>query len=186
VFFGPPRSTPKSPVPMWDWRAFRELTMVDSERDAATGERRIILRPNSSLTPHQAGLLLAAVAVVMAGIAGGFAALGLWMVLPFSGAEWLLLVYGFWVSFRSCAVREVITITEATVRVEKGRGKPEETHSFQRAWVSLDWAKPEIKGHPSRLSLRLHGKKIEVGRFLVESEREALARELQQILFDRS
>jgi uncharacterized membrane protein len=37
-------------------------------------------------------------------------------------------------------------------------------------------------GHPSRLSFRLHGKHIEIGRFLAESEREALARELQQIL----
>jgi uncharacterized membrane protein len=165
---------------------FRELDMVDSEQDAATGARRITLRPNTSLTSRQAGLLLAVIGLVMAGIAGGFAGLGLWLVLPFSGAEWLLLVYGFWLSFRSGAVTEVITITEATVLVEKGRGRPEQTYRFQRAWVSLDWAKPEIKGHPSRLSFRLHGKRIEVGRFLVESERVALARELQQILLDRN
>jgi len=131
-------------------------------------------------------MFMVAAGVIMAGIAGGFAALGLWLVLPFSGAEWLLLAYGFWFSFRSAAVREVITITEAAVLVEKGRGKPEECYRFQRAWVSLDWVKPEIKGHPSRLSFRLHGKAIEVGRFLVESEREALARELRQILFDRN
>jgi uncharacterized membrane protein len=160
--------------------------MVDSERDATTGERRIILRPNASLTPRQAWLLLAAIALVMASIAGGFAMLGLWLVLPFSGAEWLLLAYCLWLSFRTGSVREVITITEAVVLVEKGRGKPEQTYRFQRAWVSLDWVKPSVKGHPSRLSFRLHGKKIEVGRFLVESEREALARELQQILLDRN
>lgn len=160
--------------------------MVDSEQDAATGIRRIILRPNASLTLRQARLLLAATALVMAGIAGGFAVLGLWPVLPFSGAEWLLLAYAFRASFRSSAAREVITITEATVLVEKGRERPEQTYRFQRAWVSLDWAKPQNKGHPSRLSFRLHGKGIEVGQFLVESEREALARELQKILFDRN
>jgi uncharacterized membrane protein len=160
--------------------------MVDSGRDATTGNRRIILRPNASLTERQAWLLLAVVALVMAGIAAGFAMQGLWLVLPFSGAEWLLLAYCFKLSFRTCSVCEVITITEAMVLLEKGRDKPEQTYRFQRAWVSLDWSKPSIKGHPSRLSFRLHGKAVEIGRFLVESEREALARELQQILFNDS
>lgn len=108
--------------------------------------------------------------------------LGLWLVLPFSGAEWLLLAYCFRLSMRTASVCEVITITETSVIVEKERNRPEETYRFQRAWVALDWAEPEIKGHPSRLSFRLHGRRIEVGRFLAESERMALARELRQIL----
>jgi uncharacterized membrane protein len=156
--------------------------MVELERDSMTGDRRIVLRPNASLTPRQARLLLGAVGLVMAGIAAGFASLGLWLVLPFSGAEWLLLVYCFKLGFRACSACEVITITEALVLLEKGQGKPEQKYRFQRAWVSLDWAKPPIMGHPSRLSFRLHGQYIEIGRFLAESEREALARELQQIL----
>lgn len=158
--------------------------MVESERDAITGCRRIVLRPNASLTERQAWLLLAAVAMVMAAIATGFAMLGLWLVLPFSGAEWLLLAYCFKLSFRTCSLCEVIIITDALVLLEKGRNRPERTYRFQRAWVSLDWVKSPIKGHPSRLSFRLHGKETEVGRFLVESEREELARELRQILFD--
>lgn len=156
--------------------------MVDSEQDAITGDRRIILRPNTALTGRQAWLLLGGVALAMAGIAGGFAMIGLWLVAPFSGAEWLLLAYCFALSFRAAAAREVITITETSVIVEKGRGQRSETYRFQRPWVVLDWAKPAVKGYPSRLSLRLHGKRIEVGRFLVESEREALARELRRIL----
>lgn len=156
--------------------------MVDSEQDPISGDVRLILRPNAALTERQAWMFLAAVAVVMAGIAGSFAMLGLWLVLPFSGAEWLLLAYCFRLSFRRASSLEVITITETSVIVEKGRDQPEETYRFQRAWVSLDWTRPEVRDHPSRLSLRLHGKRIEVGRFLMESERAALARELQQIL----
>jgi uncharacterized membrane protein len=158
--------------------------MVESEQDAVTGGKRIILRPNTSLTERQAWLLLAATALVMGGIAMGFATMGLWLVLPFSGAEWLLLAYCFRLSFRTCSVREVITVTEALVLLEKGQGKPEQTYRFQRAWVSLDWVRSPFKGHPSHLSFRLHGKAVEIGRFLAESEREALARELQQILFN--
>lgn len=160
--------------------------MVESEQDAITGDRRIILRPNASLTERQATLLLVAIALVMAGIAAGFAMLGLWLVLPFSGAEWLLLMVCFKLSFKSCKVQEVITITETAVVLEKGRDLPEQTYQFQRAWMSLDWIKPQIKGYPSRLSFRLHGKQIEIGHFLAESEREALARELQRILVKAS
>lgn len=156
--------------------------MVESEQDAVTGDWRIVLKPNASLTGRQAGWLLAGVGVVMANIAMGFAFLGLWPVLPFYGAEWLFLAYCFRLAFRANARREVITITEATVLVEKGRDRPEETYRFQRAWVAPSWTPAPIPGHPGRLCLRLHGKDIEIGRFLVETERAALARELRQIL----
>jgi uncharacterized membrane protein len=158
--------------------------MVESERDATTGCRRIVLRPNAALTKRQVYVLLAGFALAMGAIGVGFATLGAWLVLPFSGAEWLLLVYCFKLSLRDCSVREVITITDVSVQLERGRVKPEQTFHFQRAWIALDWVKSPINGYPSRLSFRSHGKEIEVGRFLMESEREALARELQKILFD--
>lgn len=158
--------------------------MLESRQDAATGSRHIILSPNSSLTPYQAAAILAVFALMMGMIAGGFAMMGLWLVLPFSGAEWVLLAYCFWLSFKNNSVREVITITDSSVLLERGRSKPEHSYRFQRAWVALDWKQSPLKGHPSRLCFRLHGKKFEVGRFLAETERQELARELQMILFD--
>ncbi|BBL73376.1 hypothetical protein MishRS11D_04740 [Methylomagnum ishizawai] len=160
------------------------MAMVESEQDDSGGGRRLILRPNASLSRRDARRLLFAAALVMAGIAIGFASLGLWPVLPFSGAEWLLLAYCFRLGFKASALQEVITVTEATVLLEKGRNQPEQTYRFQRAWVALDWVKSPIPGHPSSLFLRLHGKAIEIGRFLAESERERLAHELRQILRD--
>jgi uncharacterized membrane protein len=114
-----------------------------------------------------------------------FAAMGAWLVLPFSGLEWLLLAYCLRLSLKQSAQREVITIDDALIKIEKGRGRPEQTYKFQRAWVVLDWIESPIRGRPSRLSLRLHGKEVEIGRFLVESEREALARELKVMLGSR-
>ncbi|HUL13561.1 MAG TPA: DUF2244 domain-containing protein [Methylococcaceae bacterium] len=156
--------------------------MVETGHDAETGERKIVLRPNASLSRKQAAVLVGIMAVVMGSIGGVFASLGGWLVLPFSGAEWLLLVYCLHLSLRSSSLREVITITDALVQVEKGRDKPEQTYRFQRAWVRLNLNRSSIRGCPSRLALRLHGKEIEVGRFLVESERQALARELRTLL----
>ena len=159
--------------------------MIESDCDASTGSRRFILRPNASLTARQVNLFLAAAAAVMGSIAAGFAVLGLWPVLPFSGAEWLLLAWCFRESVRNGSACEVITIDAATVLVEQGRGRPNQTHRFQRAWVALEWIAPGIPGHPSELVFRLHGRRVVVGRFLAEAEREALARELQKILADQ-
>lgn len=159
--------------------------MVESEHDAETGEKTIVLRPNGSLNRRQSLALLAFCALLMGTIGGVFAALGAWLVLPFSGLEWLVLAYCLRLSLRQSAQQEVITIDEKLVRVEKGRGQPEQTYQFQRAWVRLDWIESPIRGRPSRLSLRLHGKEVEIGRFLVESERQALARELRVLLSSR-
>lgn len=111
--------------------------MVESERNQVTGEARIVLKPNASLTERQAWGLLAAVGTVMAAIAIGFALLGLWPILPFSGAEWLALAYCFRLALKKTARREVITITDADVVVETGTYKPEQTYRLQRAWVGL-------------------------------------------------
>jgi uncharacterized membrane protein len=156
--------------------------MVESEHDAETGENTIVLRPNGSLSRKQAWALLAFCGLLM-GMIGFFSFLvGAWLVLPFSGLEWLLLAYCLHLSLRQSQLREVITITDAVVRIEKGRDRPEQTYKFQRAWVMIDWMQSPIRGRPSRLALKLHGKEVEIGRFLVESERQALARELKVLL----
>ncbi len=155
--------------------------MIESERDARPGSQRFVLTPNASLNGRQASFLMLGIALVMAVIAGSFASMGAWLVLPFSGAEWVLLAYCFRLGLRNCRIREVITITETLVQLERGYGTPEQIYRFQRAWVALDWTESPIK---SRLSFRSHGKEIEIGRFLAEPERAALASELRKILFD--
>ena len=160
--------------------------MVESEHDAATGGKTIVLRPNRSLSRRQSFALLAFCALLMGSIGAAFALLGAWPVLPFAGLEWLLLAFCLHLSRRQSAEREVITITDALVRVEKGRdSRPGQAYQFQRAWVRLAWIEPRALGRPSRLSLQLHGLEVEIGRFLVESERRALARELKVLLSSR-
>lgn len=156
--------------------------MVESEHDEKTGEKTIILRPNGSLTRRQAWGLLIFCGVLMGAIGGLAVAVGAWMVLPFSGLEWLLLAYCLRLSLLKSQEREVITIDDVLVRVEKGRERPLQTYKFQRAWVMLNWMQSPVRGRPSRLTLRLHGKEVEIGQFLVESERQALARQLKVLL----
>ena len=158
--------------------------MIESERDPQTGGKRIVLKPNASLTRRQARLLLGGFALVLALIGSGFAFIGCWFVLPFAGAEWLVLAYCFSLAFRRSAVREVITVTDADVKIERGIRGPEQTYRFRRAWLGVSLDGPAATGHPSRLCLKRHGRKMEIGRFLVESEREALYRELKKELMN--
>lgn len=156
--------------------------MVEAEHDARTGERRFILSANGSMSRRQVMAFLSVAGLIMAGIGLGFSALGLWLVLPFSGAEWLLLAYAFHASLHDARLREVLTIDATMVRLERGRSGPEQVYRFHRAWLTLEWKRPEYFAHPSRLLLRSHGREVEVGGFLAEPEREELIRELRQIL----
>lgn len=158
--------------------------MIEAERDESSGSYRIVLRSNASISGRQAATVLAALAMAMGAIAVFFAGMGAWLVLPFSGGEWLLLAYCFRVALRRSAVREVITITDQVVRVERGWERPETIRQLKRAWVNVEWVRSPVIGHPSHLYLRSHSQRVELGAFLVEAERGELAGKLRRILVD--
>jgi len=156
--------------------------MIAREVDPATGAIRLVLTPNSSLTQHQARLLLAAMAIAMGTIALFFTALGAWMVLPFSGGEWLMLALALWWVQRKLSVIEIITIHHSTVSVDVKRLASEQSHCFEKTWLRVERVAPVRGGYPSRLYLRRQRTSLEIGSFLIESEREMLAQELRQFL----
>lgn len=159
--------------------------MVSASRpvDAVGRAERVwVLCPNRSLSWPQAKWAFAAMVTVSLAVALGFAVLGFWPILPFAGAELALLgstVY--WVQ-RQAQRREVIAFKENLVAVEKGRERPEQRWHFERTWLQVRLVPARVAGHPSRLVLRSHGRQVSVGDFLVEPEREFVARELTAAL----
>ena len=156
--------------------------MVETDCDTASGEVRYILSANRSLTRRQVALFLAVAGATMMVMGLAFSFLGLWLVLPFSGLEWLVLYFAFRWNFASARLREVLTIGENEVLLEQGRDQPEYVHRFQRVWLAMEWVEPEYRGHPARLTLGSHGKRIDLGSFLPDAERLTLYRELSRIL----
>lgn len=156
--------------------------MIDVHQDARTGAHRIVLQPNISMSKRQAWMFLATMAVAMGTIAAFFAGMGAWLVLPFAGAEWVLLAYCFNRVLRQLTIREVITISGDAIVVERGRGRPEQVHHLHRHWTAVEWERPLLPAHIGRVFLRLHGRRVELGAFLAETERERLASDLQRIL----
>jgi uncharacterized membrane protein len=77
-----------------------------------------------------------------------------------------------------------------TVVVEKGRergrreasGGPELKLEFSRNWARVELAAASQRWHPRRLWIGASGKRVEIGEFLVDDEKAALAAQLKRML----
>jgi len=123
----------------------------------------------------------AGMVIVTFGIAIIFAVNGAWLILPFAGLEMLVLGIVLYVVARRNASWQAISVNSDSVEVI-GHGRSREKHSFQRAWATVVHERPRINGHPSRLLIRSHGRSLEIGDCLGESEKAYLARELGQVM----
>jgi len=140
------------------------------------------LRPNCALTLRGALYFFASLCFVSFAIAGVFTALGFWPVLPFAGLEMLLLGWVLGLSMRQRHVVEHILISHSQVTIEARRPRSHERVVFPRHWAKVTLRVSHTALHPSRLFIESQGRDFEVGRFLVEEERRALATRLQQLI----
>jgi uncharacterized membrane protein len=159
--------------------------MVTTQHTAAEGPSpgyRIELAPNCSLTPQGAKLFVGGLGGVTFAVAGFFASQGMWPVLPFAGLEIGLLAWAVHASMRRGAEREVILVSDQEVVVERQAAAGSRRTVFPRHWARVKLHGPPAALHPSRLVIESHGRACEVGRFLTEEERRALAARLRQLV----
>lgn len=143
---------------------------------------RFIVRPDRSLSWRQTKFVYATLAGLCLVVAAAFTAMGFWLVLPFAGAEVVLLAAGFYLCALSGRVTEVIRIDEDRVAVERvGHGRRERCE-FRRRWARILLLPPAIDWYPSRLVIRSHGKQVQLGAFLTEAERRKLAADLDRVI----
>jgi uncharacterized membrane protein len=140
----------------------------------------IQIAPNCSLRPRSAALFFASICVVSLSIAGTLALLGMWPILPFAGLEMLVLGWALRVSLRRRHHFQTIMLSEDTIRVETRNGVLTEQFEFPRHWARVKLRRADTRLHPSRLTIESHGRSYEVGSFLTEEERRALARRLMR------
>lgn len=133
-----------------------------------------VVRPTRSLTWPEAKRWLYLISFIPLSSGLLFLYYGIPLVLPFAGLEIALLWAAFYYVAWTGQLREVIRLTPRRLIIEKGRHGPEQRHEYERAWVSIHL--DEERGwHPSRLHIRSHGKAADVGSFLTDGERRALA-----------
>ena len=141
-----------------------------------------VVQPNQAMSWRALVLVYLGIAAISMTIALSFYAIGLKLILPFSGLEVLALGVALYVCAWRGGVREVITINEDTLAVESGRDAPVTRHEFQRAWAKVVLERSWNSWYPSRLLIRSHGHQVEIGQFLNEQERQGLALELRKAL----
>ncbi len=154
--------------------------MEEARENAPLG--RILVSANCSLTPRMALVFFLGVATGSLSVAMYFVWHGFWPVLPFAGLELAFLGGALWLSQRRGRYREVISVFADRVRVEKGSGGPEEVFDMPRTWVRVVREDGPRRGHPGRLYLASHGRRVEIGHPLTEDERESLGRRVTELL----
>ena len=152
--------------------------------------RRLIIRPNRSLSWRQSLIFLGAISVPLLLISAVLAAQGYWLVLPFAGLEMAALFACMYMVSHACRRCEVVSVSDAEVTVEKGRdrgrdadrGGPEQRISFSRGWVKVELSGETDHWYPRRLWIGASGQRVEIGEFLVDEEKTELAAQLQELL----
>jgi uncharacterized membrane protein len=143
---------------------------------------RFVLRPDFGGRWRQTVQLYLSLVVTSLTVALFFTALGFWPVLPWAGIELVALGVALYVSARRGAVLEVVRVFDTSVIVERGLHRPDSRHTFDRYWSVVELSRPQTRWYPSRLIIRSGTQSLELGDFLGEDERRALARRLAELI----
>jgi uncharacterized membrane protein len=140
----------------------------------------ILLAPNCSLSAQGARCFFGGVCCGSLGIGLFFALHGFWPILPFAGLEMLLLAAVLRLSMRRKLDTQCIRISEDQIEIELHEPQRSQRIVFPRHWAQVKLRRARSPWHPSRLSIQSHGRACELGGFLTEEARCALAERLRR------
>lgn len=156
--------------------------MGETFEAGSTLPAKLLILPHRSLTRAGLWLFLALQGAATAGFAGLAAWRGNVFAPYFAVLDWCVVAYVLSrVWRRSGAAGEVITLDASGLEVVRMDGTAAAVR-FHPYWVRLEWLPGRRFGWASRLVLRSHGREVEIGKFLNEAERAALARRLNGLL----
>ena len=140
-----------------------------------------ILQPNASLDQKGFRVLMLVIALVTSVAGIMFLMVGAWPVLAFFALDAALIYLAFKANYRWARMYETIRLTPGSLLIERisplGRVQ---RWSFEPYWlkITIDLAAK----HNTQLVLASRGKRLKIGSFLAPSEREEVARALQDQL----
>ncbi|WP_371195558.1 DUF2244 domain-containing protein [Glaciecola sp. SC05] len=134
----------------------------------------ITLSPNRSATWQHTKVVIAVMVAVVMIIALAWTFMGAWIVLPFAGLEVGLFALLMYKVSKFTYSKQVIRIAANTVTVEWGIKKVEESHEFEREELFVYYWEADEGWHLPRISLGQAHRKLEIGTFLNQDDREKL------------
>lgn len=134
-----------------------------------------VLRPHRSSSDRDVKIVSAFVFFLFIPTGTAFLVAGAWPVFGFMGLEVAGLIFAIWFNHKIGSAFEAITITDTEFRLSKV------DHWGKRSyWTEKpQWLKVRFDEPSKQLIVGVHGRHVVIGKFLMESEREALAEVLQ-------
>ena len=143
---------------------------------------RILIAPHRSLTAREARWFMVTLSLPSLAIALWLTFAGFWPVLPFAGLELGAVAFALFYHLRRRDDTQQIEIDEVVVRIDTRRGRRIVHSEFSRHWAQVKLRRPKSPWHPSRLTIESHGRACELGSFLTEEARCALAGRLRRLI----
>lgn len=140
-----------------------------------------VLEPHRSLSPRGFVVLMAAISIVCFGGGMVFMVAGAWPVMGFLGLDVAFIYIAFKANYRAARAYETVKLTPDVLLVERVTASGRRQRwQFQPYWLSVHIADPPESTSP--LTLRSHGRALEIGRFLSPDERLDFADALRDAL----
>ena len=156
--------------------------MVRAEINDATHTGRIVLKPNYSWPWRYNLYLLYTLMAVSLTIGIAFLLMGAWIILPYSILELSVLGACMYYCALQCNRQEVITVSEDKVLIERGSRTPSECWNYHRLWAKFLVQPPRHPWDPAIISIRSHGKELELGSFLSKRDKTELVAHLKRVV----
>lgn len=150
-------------------------------RQCSSNGQCLILAPNRSADWQANRQLIIVVTLVSAVIAGGFASIGAWVILPFAGVEIIALGSAlYWVNWHQY-YRQVLWFEGSELRIEKGFYRPRDCWRWQRQETAIHVTEPLVAGNPLTIHLARGTLRVPVGEFLNADDCQTLLRTLKEL-----
>ena len=156
--------------------------MVKIENNTEENTYRILLRPNQSTDWKTTLIFISIIAFTCLAIVIGFAFAGATMILPFAGLEVIFVGVCVYLVMKQTYKQEVITLTQETLKIEKGEGKIDQVWEYFRMWSFVSVERPQHPWYPAHIVVTSKGERVPIGDFLNEDEKEELVSNLERII----
>ena len=140
----------------------------------------MLIRPNCSMSPRAAAVVVICFTVLALAIALSFVTLGLWLVLPFAGLEMLVLGVVFATVAKRAHDYDLVVVDGDMVSVTQHRGSADGLQRFHRYWTNVRFEPGTSRFQIPRLLIGSHGNFVEIGASMTEEAKRRLAKQLKR------
>lgn len=147
---------------------------------AVDPELCVVSRWNLSLSARARWAVFGVLTAISLTLAGAFAAVGAWMILPYSLLELAVLAGAFHYVARRARDWERLTVAGDRVIVERAAGGQYARREFNRPWLRVELEEPRF-GARRKLMLHAAGEQWEFGDALLDRQRSEIAATLRRL-----